>query len=368
MMRCVLFRVAVGLAHLAVLPGSSRAALTDGLVGYWPLDGLEAVDASGNGLDGIVTGEVEAVEDRTGAADGAMLFPGMADSYVDLGDLEEFQITGPMTLSAWVMLDSLNTNNGRIIAKSGGPGDRAWSLNIESGNSDPTFQVARDGGNNLSISDIDPLPQDEWAHMAGVYRPGQSAEIYVNGELKGILDVDIPDEQFSDNGLPVLIGARNSCGNCGWLGAIDDVAVWNRDLSEQEVATLYQSGIGGGEPSLQAGDADRDLDFDQLDLVQVQIAAKYLTGQPATWGEGDWDGAPGGSQAAPPTGNGLFDQLDIIAALSAGKYLTGPYAAVNTSGQTGGVELDYVPVPEPGTAVLLVLACPLLWMARRGGR
>ena len=82
------------------------------------------------------------------------------------------------------------------------------------------------------------------------------------------------------------------------------------------------------EDQLQAGDADMDLDFDQLDLVKVQVAAKYLTGQAATWGEGDWNGAPGGSPGNPPPGNGLFDQLDIISALSAGKYLTGPYAAI----------------------------------------
>ena len=43
---------------------------------------------------------------------------------------------------------------------------------------------------------------------------------------------------------------------------------------------------------LQAGDADQDLKFDQLDLVQVLVAAMFLTGQPATWGEGDWNGAP----------------------------------------------------------------------------
>ena len=64
---------------------------------------------------------------------------------------------------------------------------------------------------------------------------------------------------------------------------------------------------------LQAGDADMDLDFDQLDLVQVQIAAKYLSAQSATWGEGDWDGAPGGVPGNLPPGNGLFDQFDIVA-------------------------------------------------------
>ena len=53
-------------------------------------------------------------------------------------------------------------------------------------------------------------------------------------------------------------------------------------------------------PQLQAGDADEDLDFDQLDLVQVAQRARYLTGQAATWGDGDWDGAPGGTPGARP--------------------------------------------------------------------
>ena len=92
--------------------------------------------------------------------------------------------------------------------------------------------------------------------------------------------------------------------------------------------------------ALRAGDADQDLDFDQLDLVRVLIAAKYLTGQPATWGEGDWNGAPGGAPGNPPEGNALFDQWDIIAALSPGHYMTGPYAATAT-----------VAVPEPSSIV-----------------
>ena len=64
----------------------------------------------------------------------------------------------------------------------------------------------------------------------------------------------------------------------------------------------------------EAGDANRDFQFDQLDIVQVLQAAKYLSGQDATFGEGDW------------TGDGVFDQLDIVAALQTGNYLQGPYA------------------------------------------
>jgi hypothetical protein len=94
--------------------------------------------------------------------------------------------------------------------------------------------------------------------------------------------------------------------------------------------------------ALQAGDADQDLDFDQFDLIRVQQAAKYLTEQAATWGDGDWDGAPGGTQGNPPTGDGLFNQLDIIKALSAGTYLTGPYAAINSGGTAGDGQTSVV--------------------------
>ncbi len=103
---------------------------------------------------------------------------------------------------------------------------------------------------------------------------------------------------------------------------------------------------------LQAGDADMDLDFDPLDIVHVQIAAKYLTGQSATWGEGDWDGAPGGRAGNPPQGDGLFNQLDIVAAQQAGTYLAGPYAAVRPNGQTGDGQTSLV--YNPATGVLAV--------------
>jgi hypothetical protein len=112
---------------------------------------------------------------------------------------------------------------------------------------------------------------------------------------------------------------------------------------------VVEFGVEGPEqPVLQAGDAEQDWDFDQLDLVQVQIAAKYLSGQAATWGEGDWDGAPGGEPGNPPDGNGLFDQLDIISALAPGLYLTGPYAAVGIGGTHGDSQTSIIYNPSTG--------------------
>ena len=99
---------------------------------------------------------------------------------------------------------------------------------------------------------------------------------------------------------------------------------------------------------LQAGDADRDFDFDQFDLIQIQSRAQYLSGSSATWGDGDWNGAPGGSADEPPVGDGVFDQLDIIAALDAGVYLTGPYAAIAQEGQRDDGQTSIVYVAQSG--------------------
>ncbi len=102
-------------------------------------------------------------------------------------------------------------------------------------------------------------------------------------------------------------------------------------------------------PALQAGDADQDLDFDQFDLIKVQIAAKYLTAQLATWGEGDWNGAPGGSPGNPPAGDGRFNQFDIIAAQIGAKYLTGKYAALAPgNGVRGDGQTSIVYDPRSG--------------------
>lgn len=125
--------------------------------------------------------------------------------------------------------------------------------------------------------------------------------------------------------------------------------------------TVVLSILDTSYPSLLPGDANLDHSFDQLDIVQVLQAGKYLTRQPATWGDGDWDGGPSAYPAAPPAGDGFFDQLDIRVALHTGAYLSGPYGTV------GSAPTAVAAVPEPTSVASLLLGVSAIgvWQSSR---
>ena len=232
---------------VTVWPVSIHADIKAGLAGYWPLDG-DAIDGSTSGNNGTVFGNVRPVPDRLGMPNATLFFPGEADSYVDLGDPTELQITGAMTLTAWVVVNGSNQNSGRIISKHGGSGSESWDLGVEADSggvaNSVTFQVASGPSDSVSIASAQPLPTDRWVHIAGVYRPGQAIEIYVDGQLRASSTTGIPGSQFSDNGLPILIGSGHGCLDCGWHGLIDEVRMYDRAVTLIDIWQIMRGNVG----------------------------------------------------------------------------------------------------------------------------
>jgi len=191
-----------------------------------------------------------------------MLFAGGGSDRIDVGDPPEFNLTGAMTLAAWVYLDSTSGvhggRNARVISKMDGGGRRSWSLNIEKevgGVPFPgTLQVSSNGSAVISLNDTETLPLDQWLHMAGVYNPGEAMELYLNGELQVTKTTDVPASQHSNNSTSVFIGHRPACGDCGWYGALDEVRIYNEALTQAQIqavmaipepATMLMLGLGG---------------------------------------------------------------------------------------------------------------------------
>lgn len=362
-----LSRCCLGIFLLVFLFAASivEASLTDGLVLYLPFDegqGEVAGDLSGNGHDGTLEGP----EWTEGEFGNALSFDGV-ETFVEVPFSDDFVITEGITLGAWVaanvpfspewkgIINAQLSTYGPFLLQTGGDSKAEIGLYF--------------GGAWTWLRSDQSLEEGVFHHVVGVYDQDEGLHIYFDGELddgEGAFDailgpIDEPP------GESIAIGHNYGYEGRFWDGEIDEVVVYNRAMSADEVAELFMKGIAVEGTLLQAGDADQDLDFDQLDLVKVQIAAKYLTGQAATWGEGDWNGAPGGSAGNPPQGDGLFDQIDIIAALGTNLYMTGPQAALQPEGQRsdaqssivynglGDVDLVYVPVPEPSALVLSII-------------
>lgn len=79
---------------------------------------------------------------------------------------------------------------------------------------------------------------------------------------------------------------------------------------------------------LQPGDANRDLHFDEADLIAVAKAGRWQLS--ANWASGDWNGGPGGSAVSPPVGDRLFNAQDLATARAVDLYRKGPYASTET--------------------------------------
>ncbi|UCG47830.1 MAG: lamin tail domain-containing protein, partial [Phycisphaerales bacterium] len=245
---------------LALVVGCAGGSVSADLVGYWALDG-DATDLSGYGNHGIINGNVAPTTDRFGNPNGAMSFAGGSGDKINIGNPPEFNMTGAMTITAWVYLDSTNSvhgaRNSRIIAKMAGGGSRSWSSGIEknvAGVPYPgTIQISTNGSDVIGLYDNSSLPLNQWVHYAGVYRPGTSLEVYLDGELSDIRTDGIPAVQFSENGYAALIGNRPSCGDCGWYGSLDEVRLYNEALTEAQIKAVMDGEDVNRKPVVDAG-------------------------------------------------------------------------------------------------------------------
>lgn len=206
--------------------------LDEGLVGYWKFDegvGSTTKDESQHGHHGTISG-AKWVEGKVGKA---LEFDG-SSARVDIGNPPALQLTGAMTLCAWILVDDYQ-ENGRIVCKQNGPGERGWAINIER-QKFARIQVPID--NNTTVGPQTPtLSVGQWYHIAGVYAPGKEIHMYLDGKLVGTLDQGVPAQQYNCP-LPVRIGARPKNG-CYFDGKIDEVRVYARALSAEEVKAIY---------------------------------------------------------------------------------------------------------------------------------
>jgi hypothetical protein len=97
------------------------------------------------------------------------------------------------------------------------------------------------GGMNFAVkknnqiytaSTFESLESNRWYHIVGIY-DGSSIKIYIDGALKGVREVAAP---IDDDKLPLRLGSDDA--GKYFNGEMDEVIIWDRPLTESEIATL----------------------------------------------------------------------------------------------------------------------------------
>jgi hypothetical protein len=202
---------------------------TSGLVGWWPFNG-NANDESGNGNNGTVNGAT-LTTDRNSKSNSAYLFNGLSN-YIS-GTISNFNNTTITTFSAWL----------NYAGDAGGKPNDTYFQYGQYGQH--TFAYAYNySGKNLDLHSkcfsITPYPtinlNNSWHHVV-VVDSLTITKVYVDGNLESIYSTGIASNCYLGSNY-FEMGA--STGDNQYVtGKLDDIGIWNRALSQQEISALF---------------------------------------------------------------------------------------------------------------------------------
>ena len=208
--------------------------LSVGLVAYYPFNG-NANDESGNANHGNVNGP-NLTMDRFGNQNKSYQFNGSGD-YIEVPDHATLR-PSQITLSAWIKRGSLT---GSILGKTNFPNasNEQYALHIVSGK--PLISIKQNSncspGNGWYMSNQEESNEsNNWQHIAGTF-DGKLLKIYLDGKLKKsvLRPVDKVDSCVGGN---LQIGRWWSGDRMYFSGSIDDIRIYNRALTEEEILIL----------------------------------------------------------------------------------------------------------------------------------
>jgi hypothetical protein len=183
---------------------------------------------------------VEWREGKTGAQ-AAYLNQGAALEAAAAGDFEGDQ---PFSAAAWVKLPA-NDASGSIVARmDDGNNFRGWDLWSE-GRRVGAHIINKWPENALKVVTSDPLPADEWVHVAVAYdgsRQASGIRVYVNGEPKPTnVTADSLTETIRTQ-VPLKVGQRHNSSPLSGV-TVEDVRLYARALADSEATSLANAAL-----------------------------------------------------------------------------------------------------------------------------
>jgi hypothetical protein len=223
---------------------------TNGLVAFYPFNG-NANDESGFNNHLIPNGNVAFTQNNLNLSNSAAYFPNGNDYYTTPSSswslINDFN-TG--SISFYVKLDSLYVSNhyfeignSFIVKQKHGVGEDLF-FGMQDGTNKIRMHLSGTFPTNSDLISNSTLSLNTWYHIVGTW-DGTYHKLYIDGVLdnqisnsNGISNRPNPD-YFSIGSC--LYGGNGSVNfPSGAYGALDDIGIWNRELTELEIETLFE--------------------------------------------------------------------------------------------------------------------------------
>jgi hypothetical protein len=200
---------------------------TNGLVGYWPFNG-NANDESGNGNNGTVNGAT-LTTDRFGVADKAYSFDGVND-LIQINAQTTIAPQSDYSVSFWFN-SPISTYNGAFISMG------SWFCKL--GHDNPGLfykdEIGNQANNWYEQAHFLTEPTINNWHTIVLRKANNNVDLFLDSVFIG----NMTTYGFSNFNSSSLIQLGYYCCQEFYLGQLDDIGVWNRALTQQEITDLY---------------------------------------------------------------------------------------------------------------------------------
>jgi len=209
-----------------------------------PADAIAWWRAEDNALDTVGSHHGTLVNGATfadGRVNRAFSFDNSLNAAIQVSAPAELTSPTQLSVEAWVYPHSFPNGAPAIVRrKSSATPAPQFTLALGDGiNSGfPHFNAGADGAGPVSTEAI---PLNTWSHIVGTF-DGTTANIYVNGVL---MDSDTATGSIPSSSNDLFIGNSVDLSDRGFDGLIDELAIYTRALTSEEVASLFNSGGNG---------------------------------------------------------------------------------------------------------------------------
>ena len=233
-------------------------------VGGWLMDETsgDVIDACNNN-DGVKSGYIlQGVAGQYGNAIEFLGYPDGNNAFVNFGSDASLDNVGARTVAAWIYPHNVGDYNWGTILDKGE--DRGWGVTLSSNNR-LRFYQGFTGGAVTWVTSSDSVQMNTWQHIAVTYSAAgldDEPVFYVNGIPQDVrLASSEPYGDFRSDAGYDLHGGIGAYHSYEFDGVIDELAVFNRVLSAQEINALMSFGLNGAansvyEAEFQVGDVN----------------------------------------------------------------------------------------------------------------